>query len=176
MDDVQLNSSLDELFGGTSYFGQLGSGDFNFNNNKSPATSLSPVSHHNSSKSSNVSISSGSSSSGSTPASMTSNGASPNATGPACGSKSGCSKANLADALARDQGSVFVSRPENASSPDSASGNTPMQTSDECPEPVPCKGLKLPKTQRNERNVEVMNAWRAIRHDPNYQVRSSETE
>lgn len=174
MDDVQLNGSFDELFGGTSYLGPLGGNDFNFN--KSPATSLSPVSHHNSSKSSNVSISSGSSSSGSTPVSINSNGASPNSIsidnpGSMCASGTKCSKANIEDALARDPGSIFAPRSGDSSSPEST-GNTPIQTPDmdECPEEVPCKGLKLPKTTRSEKNVEVMNAWRAIRHDPNYQV------
>jgi len=34
---------------------------------------------------------------------------------------------------------------------------------------VPCKGLSLPKTQKDDRNMEVMSAWRTIRSDPQYQ-------
>lgn len=41
---------------------------------------------------------------------------------------------------------------------------------DDCNEFPRCKGLQLPKTTKNEKNVEVMRAWKTIRTDPNFKV------
>ena len=50
---------------------------------------------------------------------------------------------------------------------DKASG---LDGEDECNEFPRCKGLQLPKTTKNEKNVEVMRAWKTIRTDPNFKV------
>lgn len=174
MQAFDLTNSLDELFGGASYLGTPG-----FDYGKPSPNSLSPVSHQNvPSPASLRSSSSSSASSSTTPG--TSNSSSP-AISDAQPSGSGgcngdsCSKKNLKEFIQQDPGSMFVSSNSNSSLPSASSSEETLPgertvSGDACPEAVPCKGLILPKTQRNDQNVEVMSAWRAIRHDPKYQV------
>lgn len=164
-----LTNSLDELFGGSGF---SSSNDFF---NPTPST-LSPVSH----RKSPAEASSSSSSSGASPAAAMQS--TPNL-GSSCFNDKGsnkCTKEALANSLAQDQGSMFAPRQSmftsspsgSSSAPETpALGNsTPGSKMEDCKEFPPCKGLQLPKTQRNEKNVEVMSAWKAIRHDPNFQV------
>lgn len=174
MSDTSLSSfdvtgSLDELFG-SSY---LSTPSFDYGSSvKSPSSTVSPVAHQSSVKSPG-SISSGASS-GSSPASS---GASPAASGSSASCNGKCTKKDLAAAVAKDPGSMFA--PPVGSSPvppPEGLESATCSADGACPELVPCKGLQLPKTQRNEKNLEVMKAWRAIRHDPNYQVRRTDNE
>ena len=103
-------------------------------------------------------------------------------------------KEQMRQFVAADKGSVFAPSvngngngspiPSNASDASSASsGHRPTAEQmdkmsmencedDDCNEFPRCKGLQLPKTQKSEKNVEVMRAWRTIRTDPNFKVRT----
>ncbi|KAH8120736.1 hypothetical protein DFH11DRAFT_1500160 [Phellopilus nigrolimitatus] len=173
MQAFDLTNSLDELFGSLEYNGQ----GMEFMNvpKASPTSSLSPVSHQNMNNNSSG-TNSGSSSSGSSPASIQSSGVSPGLarSNPGCDGKTKCTKENLAKFVAQDSGSMFAPRstPSYAESDETSPAPVtppPGSADDSCSEFPPCKGLQLPKTQKSEKNVEVMNAWRTIRHDPKYQ-------
>ncbi|KAL5535060.1 YAP1 [Sanghuangporus sanghuang] len=165
MQAFDLTNSLDELFG--AYNNNNGSGaglDYSINAAKtSPSDSLSPVSHQKSTA--------GASSSGSS-SSPSSSDSSPSATGSpdvSCRGteKKTCSKQDIAQAIAQDAGSVFA--PPNNSKSSSTPRSEDSRDGESCDEFPPCKGLQLPKTQRSDKNVEVMNAWRKIRQDPKFQ-------
>lgn len=166
-----LTNSLDELFGGSG-FSSAGTDFYNPTPN-----SVSPVSHRKSPGEAGSSNSSGSSPSIAMQSTPNLGSSSDN-----CSMKK-CSKEVIANALAQDPGSMFAPRPPSNQSmftpSPSASSSTPDTPAlgsaigskmDEGKEFPPCKGLTLPKTQRDEKNVEVMSAWKAIRHDPNFQV------
>ncbi|EJD04473.1 uncharacterized protein FOMMEDRAFT_140417 [Fomitiporia mediterranea MF3/22] len=163
MQAFDLTNSLDELFG-TSYNNGSNGLDYTMNAAKaSPSTSLSPVSHRNSEQSTP-----GASSSSSSP----SVSGSPVVTRDTpCDPSKKCTKSDLAKAIALDKGSIFAARPQESHSEDSSPSPPKSGTldDDQCDEFPPCKGLQLPKTQKNENNVEVMAAWRKIRHDPKFQ-------
>ena len=38
---------------------------------------------------------------------------------------------------------------------------------------VMCKGSSFPKTEKNERNIEVLTAWRSITQNPQFKVRTA---
>lgn len=168
MQAIDLTNSLDELFGITSpdIFGR--------SSTAGSAASLSPVIHQNA-----KSPGSGSSGSGSSPAES-----SPAIGSEICGDKSRgkCTKADLQRYVASDPGSIFTqqtastpsssqSNAEASSSGSSSAAQAAVDAGEACSEFPPCKGLQLPKTQKSDKNVEVMSAWRTIRHDPKFQVR-----
>ncbi|THH12169.1 hypothetical protein EW145_g176 [Phellinidium pouzarii] len=171
MQAFDLTNSLDELFGGSSYVGQ-GIDFMNFGKTSS-SNSLSPVSHQNSNTSQHGSNTS-SSSLGSSPNLLPSSDASSESkTG--CDGVSKCTKENIAKFVAQDNGSVFAPKTSSFASGSEETSPLPLtpvsgsESNDACSEFPPCKGLQLPKTQKNEKNVEVMSAWKKIRHDPKYQ-------
>ncbi|KAI5119792.1 hypothetical protein M0805_006590 [Coniferiporia weirii] len=173
MQAFDLTNSLDELFGGSSYTGQ-GIDFLNFGK-ASPSNSLSPVSHQLSNNSAGTSSGS---SSGSSPNLTQPIGASPDLSNfkPACDGNAKCTKENLAKFVAQEGGSVFAPRStsfasssDEASSPFTPASGSGSDKNEACSEFPPCKGLQLPKTQKSDKNVEVMSAWKTIRHDPNYQ-------
>lgn len=162
MQAFDLTNSLDEIF-------RLSPDYINRSNPTVGSTpSLSPVIHQNT-KSPSI----GSSGSGSSPADS-----SPIPGSESCRDKSGgkCSRADIQRFIAADPGSIFT-QPSASTSPQSSADASPSSSAaqaavdagEACSEFPPCKGLQLPKTQKSEKNVEVMSAWRKIRHDPKFQ-------
>ncbi|KAL5534722.1 hypothetical protein ACEPAG_1186 [Sanghuangporus baumii] len=171
MQAFDLTNSLDELFGAYNNNNSSGTGlDYSINVAKaSPSDSLSPISHQKST--SGASSSGSSSSSSSSPDSSPPATGGPDVSGPGaekkmCTNKK-CTKQDIAQAVAQDAGSVFA--PPNNSKSASTPRSEDSGDGDSCDEFPPCKGLQLPKTQKSDKNVEVMNAWRKIRQDPKFQ-------
>ncbi|THH13203.1 hypothetical protein EW146_g6988 [Bondarzewia mesenterica] len=150
--------SLDELFGG-SIFGTQAPVDFSVLM-KSPSTSsISPVLHaHNRSP----------------PSSSTSPASSANASSPSTregesSSSSDCSpdvcpktKQDLERRIEAAGNSMFAPPPGEPSFPairKGSQGDRPM---------VMCKGATFPATEKSEKNVEVLSAWRSITSHPHF--------
>ena len=51
-------------------------------------------------------------------------------------------------------------------------GGFVRKTSDGNNSMIMCKGSSFPKTEKNERNIEVLTAWRSIMQNPQFKVRS----
>ena len=165
MQAFDLTNSLDELFGAYNNNNNNGSGtglDYSINAAKaSPPNSISPVAHQKASPEASSSTSSSSPPSSNSPPSATDSPSIP------CSDKKKCTKQAIKNFIARDGGSIF------APSKNPTTSSTPLSEesgdADSCDEFPPCKGLVLPKTQKSEKNVEVMTAWRNIRTDPKFQ-------
>ena len=180
--DLTLSNTLDELFGNVygghgntqtapspnpnSYDFLTGFAGLKPGSSPSATSSLSPINHQI------------------TP---------PGSTNGECGKK--CTKEQMRQYVAADRGSVFAPSAHHANAngspnPSSSASDTSSVSStqrptpeqmdkmanadadDDCNEFPRCKGLQLPKTQKSDKNVEVMRAWRTIRTDPNFKVRA----
>ncbi|KIY45709.1 hypothetical protein FISHEDRAFT_60855 [Fistulina hepatica ATCC 64428] len=149
--------SLDELFGG--YIGQ-GPVDFSalFGN---AVSSISPVVHNT--VPSTFASTSGSTSSTSSPDSDPSILKTPKDTEPLeTAQSSGCprTKAEMARHIGESGSSSFACEPKTVAIHRGSDG--------ESGEMIMCKGSSFPRTQKSDKNVEVLKAWRTITSDPKY--------
>ena len=166
LDNLQafdLTNSLDELFGGATTNGN--NAPLDYQQYKNFSASQSPVSHHNAK--SPASSSTNSSSPGSQLQQQPNGQSQPHRSNSSHDSSNPCAsgtcpgtKEGLAGIIAKDQGSIFVPK-----STPPASSPQPLSTADF----VPCSNLQLPKTQKSDKNVEVMSAWKIIQANPKFQ-------
>lgn len=174
-DNVQSNSmdtSLDQLFGGNYIGTNPGTVDFNALLMSSPHPSLSPISHA-SLTSSSSSPSSGTSAT--TPPSATDAGSS---TKGAANGASGSTMEHNTDQCPRTK--------EELSKMIEKSGQSAFVDDNACALPITpflrkateagtgpivmCKGSSFPKTEKSDKNVEVLAAWRSITSNPQFKV------
>lgn len=153
-----MDTSFDQLFGGNYIGANPGPVDFGALL-MSPSSSLSPVSHAaSSSPSSNTS--------GTTPPSASSDS---NANGTSHHTD-GCprTKAELSKMIDQTGPSAFVEEGASCALPiapflrkanDAGAGPIVM-----------CKGSSFPKTEKSDKNVEVLAAWRSITSNPQFKV------
>jgi len=146
------SSGLDQLFGG-NYLGTQNGVDFNALL-KSPPSSISPVSH-----ASLRSPSSSSSSSSSSPSNGT-----PGAEGEQCPK----TKEDLAKHIVTQGNSAFAQceipiTPYLRKAVADETGGAMIM----------CKGSSFPPTEKSDKNVEVLTAWRSITSNPQFKVRPS---
>ena len=174
--------ALEQIFGGN--FLTSGSSGVDFHALlASPPSSLSPVSH---ASMRTPSLSSSSSSPGAaTNGSPSANGASPS--GVQHGGECPKTKEQLSKVIAEGGQSSFV-QPSTSSSSPAASGNDKMHVDGAtCEAPfapflrkatgedggtpfVMCRGSSFPKTQKSDKNIEVLTAWRTITSNPQFKV------
>lgn len=168
LDNLQafdLTNSLDELFGGSTTVGN--GAPMDYQSFKNLPTSQSPVSHQSARSPASTTTNASSPVNGLRLNGNSNNNAgdsnSPDSSNPNPCAAGSCprTKASLAGLIAKDQGSIFVPK-----------STPPPTTSPVLPtsEFVPCSNLQLPKTQKSDKNVEVMNAWKIIQANPKFQV------
>ncbi|KZT68782.1 hypothetical protein DAEQUDRAFT_309680 [Daedalea quercina L-15889] len=142
------SNGLDQLFGG-NYLGTSNGVDFNALL-KSPPSSISPVSHFRSPSSSSP-------------------GSSSSAASPAAHIKEQCPKTK--EELAKhivDQGNSAFAQCEMPMAP-----FLRKAVADETGGPmIMCKGSSFPPTEKSDKNVEVLTAWRSITSNPQFKVGS----
>ncbi|EMD41389.1 hypothetical protein CERSUDRAFT_109986 [Gelatoporia subvermispora B] len=183
--------ALDQIFGG----GLLGSGHGNVDFAAlaaSPPSSISPVSHASLRTNSGTSSKTDSPQNGSTPmSSPPSSGASPAAAGGAQHNRDECPRTKEeVSQMIREQGpSLFAPSPLGNSvtppAPGMGSPGAEEGAGDQCSMPmapilrkgtmegdgspiVMCKGSNFPKTEKSDKNVEVLAAWRSITSNPQF--------
>ena len=158
--------TFDELFGGSSNFLPSSSGiDFTELMKKSqPVVASSPVSHTNLN--------------GSGPSDLNSPLTSPSTNSPETLFKQGggCpkTKEQLSEAISKTGLSSFVvdSPGSSNSSKQCETGPIPFlkkSTNKDAPM-VMCRGSSFPKTEQNDKNIEVLSAWRTITSNPQFKV------
>lgn len=164
-----MDTSLDQLFGGNYIGANPGTVDFTALLMSSPHPSLSPVSH------ASITSSSSPSSSGSTTTPSSIIDANANSNGAANGA-SGSDKRNNSDGCPRTK--------EELSKMIEKSGPSAFVEENACAAPITpflrkateagsgpivmCKGSSFPKTEKSDKNVEVLAAWRSITSNPQF--------
>ncbi|TBU54001.1 hypothetical protein BD310DRAFT_829022 [Dichomitus squalens] len=177
--------ALEQLFGGSF----LGNGNGNSTSADyhallaSPPSSLSPVSHRTPSLSSSSSSPSGAANTGSPSTAAHS----PQAGASGTGNNEQCpkTKQQLEKAIASAGQSSFVQTPPFLQNGTSSSPASDEQQGDSCDMPIApflrkatggdggtpfvmCKGSSFPKTQKSDKNIEVLTAWRTITSNPQF--------
>ncbi|KAL4254494.1 bZIP YAP Transcription Factor [Abortiporus biennis] len=163
--------SFDQLFGG-NYMASQSPVDFNALL-RSPPSSISPVSHASLRSNSQSSISASNSPAGSAPASMSSSsspsvGTSGNPSTPVSSTNqhTDCpkTKEDLRQLVEQQGGSAFVEQ----SNPTSPASFLRKSCDTGGPMIMCVKGSSFPKTEKSEKNIEVLTAWRSITSDPQF--------
>ncbi|TFY79827.1 hypothetical protein EWM64_g4189 [Hericium alpestre] len=161
------NGSFDEMFGG-NLFEPQGPVDFDVLLKSRSSSSLSPVLHGNASRAMTSSSSPSTSTNNTSPPAQSPEGATHST------EKCPKTKAEFARHVASQGDSMFAPQPSAGADPPAKESPNLRKTLEGEHGPngpmIVCKGATFPLTEKSEKNIEVLSAWRSITSHPQFKA------